>query len=152
MKYIPRDLKYVMCIYIRKACKVYLHIYNISDRKTEWKGINMKTLGRILSSSDWVMQDPCWSRNTVMGPDSGHIRQPWSCRWGIRSITKDQRFLISSWSSSPDVLDWPRAVCLLFSPSKRAKNLSGPHYILHKSREVDQRAQGLSSCLQRGHF
>ena len=35
MKYIPRDLKQVMCIYILKACKVYLHIYNIFDRKTE---------------------------------------------------------------------------------------------------------------------
>lgn len=98
----------------------------------------MKTLGRILSSSDWVRQDHWWSRNMVIGPDRGHIWQPWSWRWGIRSITKDQRFLISSWSSSPDVLDWPSTVCLLLSPSKRAKNLSGPHYILHKSREMDQ--------------
>lgn len=32
---IQRDLKYMMCTYIRKACKVYLHIYSIFDRKTE---------------------------------------------------------------------------------------------------------------------
>ena len=108
------------------------------EKLSEKKRINIKILGRIPSSSDWVTQDPCWSRNTGMGPDRGHVRQPWSCRWGIKSVTKDQRFLISSWSSLPDVLDWPRAVCLLFSPSKRAKNLSGPHYILYKSREVDQ--------------
>lgn len=124
--------------YIKHVKYTYIYIIYLIEKLSEKKRINMKILGRIPSSSDWVMQDACWSRNTGMGPDRGHVRQPWSCRWGIKSITEDQRFLISSWSSSPDVLDWPRAVCLLFSPSKRAKNLSGPHYILHKSREVDQ--------------
>lgn len=113
---------------------------NLSEN--EEMGIHMKTLGGILSSQSW-RQDRWWGRNTVVGPNTVHIWQPWSWRWGSsvkdeinRPGSKISGFYLKLFAR------WIRlAVCrdpVFFSSLKWAKSFPGLCSVLQKSRDVHQ--------------
>lgn len=114
----------------------------------------MKALRGILIFQSWGSQAHCWSRNAVVGPERGHIWQPWSWRWGSSGKAEMNGPGSKISDFYPKLFArWVRLavfrVSLLFSSIKWAKSFVGLCSEFPKSREVPQiKDAAAEQCLQ----